>query len=144
MAWDTETEKYQIHDKWNDKVFRPRGARAPEFLDKEPIDHYKKRLMNKAAPFVATELQEVKTDHLYGSALDHYEKRYLESAAAEATRPTNVPDGTLKQVTKYDQSGRPYYEFYGSPRFWMDDFAPPKRYLTLLWTTGRFRRFRKT
>ena len=24
-------------------VFRPRGARAPEFLDKEPIDHYKKR-----------------------------------------------------------------------------------------------------
>jgi hypothetical protein len=35
MAWSTETEKYEIHDKWNDKVFRPRGARAPEFLDKE-------------------------------------------------------------------------------------------------------------
>lgn len=41
MAWDTETEKYAIHDKWNDKVFRPRGTRAPEFLDKEPIDHIK-------------------------------------------------------------------------------------------------------
>ena len=61
---------------------------APEFLDKEPIDHYKKRLMDKAAPFVAADLQEVKTDHLYGSALDHYEQRYFESAAAEAARLT--------------------------------------------------------
>ena len=69
----------QIHDKWNDKVFRPRGARAPEFLDKEPIDHYRKRLMTKAAPFVAADLQEVKTDHLYGSALDYYEQRYFKS-----------------------------------------------------------------
>jgi hypothetical protein len=129
MAWDTETEKYQIHDKWNDKVFRPRGTRAPEFLDKEPIDHYKKRLMTKAAPFVASDLQEVKVDHLYGSALNHYEQRYLESAAAEAARPTNVPEGSLKQVTKYDQSGRPYYEFFGSPSAWMNDFSGEKRYL---------------
>ena len=63
MPWDTETEKYEIHEKWHEKVFRPRGARAPEFLDKEPIDHYRKRLMTKAAPFVAADLQEVKTDH---------------------------------------------------------------------------------
>jgi hypothetical protein len=129
MAWDTETEKYEIHDKWNDKVFRPRGTRAPEFLDKEPIDHYRKRLMTKAAPFVAADLQEVKTDHLYGSALDHYEQRYFESAAAEAARPTNIPDGTLKQVTKYDQAGRPYYEYFGSPSTWMNDFSGDKKYL---------------
>jgi hypothetical protein len=90
------------------------------------VNHYKKRLMDKAAPFVAADLQEVKTDHLYGSALDHYEKRYLESAAAEAARPTNVPEGTLKEVTKYDQSGRPFSEFFGSPRAWLDHFAPPK------------------
>lgn len=129
MPWDVETEKYQIHDKWNDKVFRPRGTRAPEFLDKEPIDHYRKRLMTKAAPFVAADLQEVKTDHLYGSALDHYEQRYFESAAAEAARPTNVSDGTLKQVTKYYATGRPFYEFYGSPSAWMNDFSGDKKYL---------------
>ena len=129
MPWDTETEKYQIHDKWNEGVFRPRGARAPEFLDKEPIDHYRKRLMTKAAPFVAADLQEVKTDHLYGSALDHYEQKYLESAAAEAARPTNVPEGTLKQVTKYDQAGRPFYEYFGSPSAWMNDFSGDKKYL---------------
>ena len=81
MAWDTETEKYAIHEKWHEKVFRPRGTRAPEFLDKEPIDHYRKRLMTKAAPFVAADLQEVQTEHLYGSALNHYEQRYFESAS---------------------------------------------------------------
>ena len=129
MPWDTETEKYQIYEKWHDNVFRPRGARAPEFLDKEPIDHYRKRLMTKAAPFVAADLQEVKADHLYGSALDHYEQRYFELAAAEAARPTNVPEGTLKQVTKYDQAGRPYYEYFGSPSTWMNDFSGDKKYL---------------
>jgi hypothetical protein len=86
MAWDTDTEKYEIQEKWQEKLFRPRGTRAPEFLDKEPVDHYRKRLMTKAAPFVAADLQEVKTDHLYGSALDHYEQRYFESAAAEVKR----------------------------------------------------------
>jgi hypothetical protein len=85
--------------------------------------------MNKAAPFVATDLQEVKTDHLYGSALDHYEQRYFDSAAAEAARPTNIPRGTLKQVTKYDATGRPFYEFYGSPSAWMNDFSGDKKYL---------------
>jgi hypothetical protein len=140
MAWDTETEKYQIYEKWHDKVFRPRGTRAPEFLDKEPIDHYRKRLMTKAAPFVAADLQEVKTDHLYGSALDHYEQRYFESAAAEATRPTNIPEGTLKQVTKYDATGRPFYEFYGSPRTWIDNFAPPKRQLVSIMDNRHFQK----
>jgi hypothetical protein len=23
MAWDTETEKYEIQEKWHEKVFRP-------------------------------------------------------------------------------------------------------------------------
>jgi hypothetical protein len=138
MQWDTETEKYQIYDKWNDGVFRPRNARAPEFLDKEPIDHYRKRLMTKAAPFVAADLQEVKTDHLYGSALDHYEQRYFESAAAETARPTNVPNGTLKQVTKYDATGRPFYEFYGSASAWMNDFGGDKKYVKSIMDTRSF------
>jgi hypothetical protein len=142
MAWSSnmEDEKYQIHDKWNDMVFRPRNARAPEFLDKEPIDHYRKRLMTKAAPFVAADLQEVKTEHLYGSALDHYEQRYFESAAAEAASPTNVAEGTLKQVTKYDATGRPYYEFYGSPRSWLDHFSAPKKQLISIMDNRSFQK----
>jgi hypothetical protein len=96
--------------------------------------------MIQAAPFVATDLQEVKTDHLYGSALDHYEQRYFESAAAEAARPANIPEGTLKQVTKYDATGRPFYEFYGSPSAWMNDFSGDKKYLKSIMDNRSFQK----
>jgi hypothetical protein len=66
---------------------------------------------------------------LYGSALDHYEKRYLESAAAEAQRPTNIPDGELRQVTSYDAAGRPSYTYFGKCSTWLSDFAAPKKKL---------------
>jgi hypothetical protein len=141
MSWSNmEEEKLALQEKWHEGVFRPRNARAPEFLDKEPLDHYRKRLMTKAAPFVAADLQEVKTEHLYGSALDHYEQQYFQSAASEAARPTNIPEGTLKQVTKYDQGGRPFYEFYGSPRVWIDNFAPPKKYLKSIMDNRSFQK----
>jgi hypothetical protein len=131
-----EEEKLALQEKWHEKVFRPNRTVAPAYLDKEPIDHYRKRLMNKATPFVAKELQQVKTEHLYGSALDHYEQKYLESAAAEVGHPTNIQEGTLKQVTKYDQAGRPFYEFYGSPRAWLDDFSAPKKQLVGIYAPG--------
>jgi hypothetical protein len=92
--------------------------------------------MTKAAPFVAADLQEVKTEHLYGTALDHYEQKYFESAAAEVERPTNLPDGTLRQVTKYDHAGRPFYEFHGSPRAWLDNFTSPKKQLIGIYAPG--------
>ena len=28
MPWDIETEKYEIHDKWNDKVFQATGRKG--------------------------------------------------------------------------------------------------------------------
>ena len=140
MAWSTETEKFAVWEKYHEKIFKPRGTTAPDFSDREPLDHYRKRMMQKAAPFVAADLQEVKTENLYGSALDHYEKQYFESAAAEAARPTNIPEGTLKQVTKYDRAGRPYYEFYGSPRCWIDNFAPPKKQLVSIMDNRSFQK----
>jgi hypothetical protein len=133
MAWQStterETDNWQIKEKWHENVFRPRQAPTPDFLDREHTDHYRKRLMDRARPFVAADLQEVKTQDLYGSALDHYEQRYLESAAAEAQRPTNIEPGTLKQVTKYDQAGRPFYEYYGKPSIWLDQFSYPAKRL---------------
>jgi hypothetical protein len=133
MAWSSqqtrETDNWEVQEKWHEKVFRPRNASAPAFLDNEHTDHYRKRMMNKAAPFVAADLQSVKVDDLYGSALDHYEQRYFESAAAEAQRPTNIPQGELREVKKIDASGRPIVEYYGSPSAWMDMFSAPKKKL---------------
>lgn len=142
MSWSSQTERhtenYAIQEKWHEKVFRPRNASAPAFLDGENTDRYRRRMMNRAAPFVAADLQSVKIDDLYGSALDHYEQRYLESAAAEAARPTNIPDGELREVKKLDQSGRQFYEYYGSPSAWMSDFATPKKLLTGIRNNLRF------
>jgi hypothetical protein len=133
MAWQSaterETDNWQVKEQWHEKVFKPRQAPTPDFLDREHTDHYRKRLMEKARPFVAADLQEVKTQDLYGSALDHYEKRYLESAAAEAQRPTNIPEGELRQVTSYDAAGRPSYTYFGKCSTWLSDFAAPKKKL---------------
>ena len=133
MAWSSQTERETINDasrrKYDEAIFGPRGAPTPRYLDTDNPDLYRKRLMDAARPFVSEELQKVKTQDLYGSALDHYEQRYFDSARAEAQRPTNIPDGELRQVTKYDQGGRPYYEFWGSPRAWLDNFTAPKKRL---------------
>jgi hypothetical protein len=133
MAWESviqrETDNWEIKEKWHENAFRPRQAPTPDFLEREHTDHYRKRLMDRARPLVAADLQEVKTQDLYGSALDHYEQRYFESAKAEAQRPTNIPDGELRQVTRYDQGGRPFYEFFGSPRAWLDNLSAPKKRL---------------
>jgi hypothetical protein len=60
---------------------------------------------------------------------DLLEKQIYDDARQEARRPTTVPDGELRQVTRYDASGRPYYDFFGSPRAWRDNFAAPKKRL---------------
>jgi hypothetical protein len=128
MAYSSQTERETQNDerrrKWDQEVFGPSGRPTPRYLDTDNPDHYLKRLMDAARPLVAVDLQEVKTQDLYCSALNHYEQRYFDSAKAEAQRPTNIPAGELRQVTKHDQSGRPFYEFHGSPSSWMKQFMP--------------------
>jgi hypothetical protein len=126
MAWHSQTERETLNDetrrKWDEAVFGPSGRPTPRYLDTDNNDHFRKRLMDAARPLVSPDLQNVKVDDLYGSALDHFEQQYLKSARAEAQRPSNIPEGELRQVTKYDATGRQYYEFYGSPKAWMNDF----------------------
>lgn len=124
-----EQRKINAAEQWDQAVFRPNRMPTPRYLDGEKLDQYRKRLMNKALPLVSADLQHVKTDDIFGTGLDHYEKRFLKSAHAETLRPTNVPTGELKQVTRYDASGRPYYEFFGSPSAWMSQFCYPKKRL---------------
>jgi hypothetical protein len=133
MAYHSATERETLNDetrrKWDEHVFSPSGRPTPRYLDTDNNDHFRKRLMDAARPLVSKDLQEVRTQDLYGSALDHYEKRYLESASAEAQRPTNIPEGELREVTRHDQAGRPFYEYHGSPSAWMNDFAHEKKFV---------------
>jgi hypothetical protein len=52
------------------------------------------------------------------------EKQTFEAARREAERPTQIPDGTLREVKRYDQSGRVSYEFFGKVGTWLNDFHP--------------------
>jgi hypothetical protein len=133
MAWSSlterETENDAIRRKYNDEIFGPSGRPTPRYLDSDNPDQYRKRCMEAARSLVSEELQKVRTQDLYGSALDHYEGEYFKSAKSEAQRPTNIPEGQLKEVVDYDAAGRPSYTYHGSPKVWMSDLAMPKKRL---------------
>jgi hypothetical protein len=110
-----------------DPTLKALNLPTPALIEGEPIHNQRKRIMNMVRPFVSDDLQNVKPDHVFESALDDYERRFQESAAREAVRPSRVPEGQLKQVTRHDPSGRPFYEFWGSPRAWLSDFSTGTR-----------------
>jgi hypothetical protein len=122
-----EQRKFDNIEQWTQNVFRPLGVPAPAYIEGEKLDQQRKRIMEKARPFVSEELQQIKRDDVFGTGLNHLEKQFMESAAEEATRPTKVPEGQLKEVKKYDQAGRASSEFYGSPKVWMDTFNATNR-----------------
>ena len=85
-----EQRKLNVAAQWDEFVFRPHNIPTPRYLEGENTDSYRKRLMEKARPFVSADLQHVRTDDIFGSALNDYEKRFMQSATAEAARPTTV------------------------------------------------------
>lgn len=131
MGWQDQDEqrKFNNIEQWAQLALKPLNIPVPAYIEGERLDQQRKRIMNKVRPFVSDALQQVKTDDVFGSALDHYEKQFMESARAEALRPTKIPDGELREVISHDQSGRPMYSYYGSPRAWMDNFSSPKKQL---------------
>lgn len=122
-----EQRKFDNIEQWTQNVFRPLGVPPPAYIEGEHLDHQRKRIMEKARPYVSEELQQIRRDDVFGTGLNHLEKQFMASAAAEATRPTKVPDGELKEVKKYDQSGRASSEFYGSPKVWMSTFSSGRK-----------------
>jgi hypothetical protein len=129
MAWQDEQRKVNEIERWDQAVFKPNRMPTPSYFDHESFDGQRKRLMNKARPLVSEELQKVRTDDAFGSALEHVAQQFFESAASEAKRPTKIPEGELREVTKYDATGRPFFEYYGSPSAWMKNFTAEKKFL---------------
>jgi hypothetical protein len=123
--WNASDEQRKIEniERWDQQVYRPNQRPTPSLINGESFDQQRKRIMNGARSLVSDELQKVRTDHLFETALDHVERQFIDSAASEAVRPTRVADGELKQVTRYDESGRRSYEFFGSPSAWMSQFT---------------------
>jgi len=104
-------------------VLRPFHRDAPPPLQNERLGQYDRRLtyeVQKYAPnYKEFDLYEAK-----GDAYKLLKKQIYEDAMREARAPTNIPEGELREVTRFDQSGRPYSLFFGKCSAWMNQFKP--------------------
>jgi hypothetical protein len=131
MAWETYAEREKNVQEARaklDDVIQPFNRSAPRPFTDENAELYRKRTLPMVQQY-APNYQNVKVDDARGSAFDLLEKQIYDDARQEARRPTQIPEGELRQVTRYDASGRPYYDFFGSPRAWLDNFSAPKKRL---------------
>ena len=117
------------------RMHRPTGAPPP--MERESETAYRSRLA-EALQQHAPNCKDFNIRHSTGSAFDVLEKQIKTDAQKEADHPTQIPDGTLKERVTYDQAGRPSYSYFGSPRVWMDTFAPPKKQLVSIMDNRSF------
>jgi hypothetical protein len=130
MARLSTAEKTKEVQETREKLQRylePFNRDAPAPFIEEDGRHYEDRVISTLQKY-APGYEDVKVDAPYGANRELVVKRIYNAAQQEAHRPTQIPDGELRQVTRRDASGRVSYEFYGSPSAWMDTFAPPDKW----------------
>jgi hypothetical protein len=101
---------------------------APPPLQGEQLDQYERRLTYEVQK-VAPNFKDINLYDAKGDAFKLLKKQVYDDAKQEARRPTQIPEGTLREVVSYDQAGRPSYTYFGSPKSWMNDFAPEKKFV---------------
>ena len=111
-----------------DEIIQPFNRSAPRPFTDENAELYRKRTLPIAQQY-APRFQNVKIDDARGSAFDLLEKQIYEDVRQEAKRPTQIPDGELREVVRRDATGRPFYEYFGSPSVWLNDFTTNKKKL---------------
>lgn len=121
MPYANEAELAKLHEAADD-VLRPFNQFAPRYMEGETPAGYQKRLAARVQQH-APSMKDINLRESVGTAFSLIEKQIYDEARREAVRPTTIPDGELRQVTKYDATGRPSYEFYGRCGTWMNDFS---------------------
>ena len=106
-----------------DSIYVAFGQRAPRPLDGENLSGYRRR--------IAKDLQ-IHSPNWKGIALSAFaddaafsvaEAQIYADATHAAQNPVDLPEGTLRAVTRADSTGRQITSFYGQPRAWMQSFA---------------------
>jgi hypothetical protein len=105
-----------------DEVLKPFHQFAPRYMEGENLNSYSKRLAGRVQQH-APSMKDINLRESVGTAFDLIEKQIYDEARREAVRPTTIPNGEMRELKKYDTTGRPFIEFHGSPKAWLDDFS---------------------
>jgi hypothetical protein len=142
MAWQSYAEKAKEVQNMREKLQRhlePFNRDAPTPFIEEDGKQYEDRVIPTLQQF-APGYENVKVDALYRENRELVVNQIYKAAASEAYRPTKIPEGELRQITRRDASGRVSYEFFGSPRAWLDNFSAPKKRLVGIRDNRNFQR----
>jgi hypothetical protein len=121
MAYPDPTELAKLHET-ADEVLRQHNQFAPRYMEGETLTSYQKRLAGRVQQH-APSMKDINLRESVGTAFSLIEKQIYDEARREAVRPTTIPDGEMREMKKYDATGRPFIEWHGSPKAWLGDFA---------------------
>jgi hypothetical protein len=121
MPYADATELAKLHEQADD-LLKPFNRSAPRYMEGETADGYRKRLAGRIQEH-APSMKDINLRESIGTAFSLIEKQIYDEARREAVRPTNIPAGEMRELTKYDATGRPFQEFHGHPSNWMDQFT---------------------
>ena len=122
---EKETQIQETRAKY-EEALQPFNRNAPRPFPEETHEEYRRRALPILQNY-APGMQEVKVHDMRGTAFDMIEKQSFEAAKREADRPTMIPEGELREIKRYDQSGRVSLEFHGKPSVWLDTFSQGTR-----------------
>jgi hypothetical protein len=121
------------------EALRPFNRHAPPPLQGEQLDQYERRLTYEVQK-VAPNFKDMNLYEARGDAYKLLKQQVYADARQEASSPTQIPEGTLREVVSYDASGRPSYSYFGSPKVWMDMFAAPRKKLAGIMDNRQFQK----
>jgi hypothetical protein len=121
-----EEQKLWEEQRRNEEWYNLKGAHAPSFLNGEKLDQFQRRTIDDMKPHTRNH-QQVNPYEVGGSMLPRLLEQVRADAIAEATRPTMVPEGALREVHRTDAAGRPFIEFFGKPSTWLSQFTSGTR-----------------
>jgi hypothetical protein len=124
MTWQSYAEKTKDVQETRAKLqkhLEPFNRDAPSPFTDEDGKQYEDRVIPILQKYVPG-YEDVKVDSLYGANRELVVNQIYNAAQKEAHRPTKIPEGELKQITRRDAAGRVSYEFFGSPKAWMNNF----------------------
>jgi hypothetical protein len=121
MPYKDETELVKIYEH-ADPYYRTHNRTPPRYMEGETSASYRKRLATGLQQHTPT-MKDINLRESVGTAFNLIEKQIYDEARREAERPSNIPAGEMRELRKFDATGRPFYEFHGHPSAWLDDFS---------------------